>query len=176
MPFKPSLPLSLALVALIALSACGQNSPLRLTTPGKKLSRTEAREIMERATLNQAELRERRQAGAGLFGLFRGGDDPSVTVAVNRYLWNASLDVLNFLPIEAADPFSGVIVMGWGKAPGSGRSYRATVYITDPALEARSLKVALMTRAGPADRDTVTAIEDAILTRARQLRIADTRK
>ena len=94
-------------------------------------------------------------------------------VAVNRYLWAASLDVLNFLPVESVDPFTGVIVMGFGTPPGGNRAYRATIAITDPALDARSLNVALITRTGPAATETTRAIEDAILSRARQLRIAD---
>ena len=94
-------------------------------------------------------------------------------VAVNRYLWAASLDVLNFLPVESVDPFTGVIVFGYGTAPGGSRAYRATVAITDPALDARSLNVALLTRSGPAAAETTRAIEDAILSRARQLRISD---
>ena len=94
-------------------------------------------------------------------------------VAVNRYLWAASLDVLNFLPVESVDPFTGVIVMGFGTPPGGNRAYRATIAITDPALDARSLNVGLITRTGPAAAETTRAIEDAILSRARQLRIAD---
>ena len=94
-------------------------------------------------------------------------------VAVNRYLWAASLDVLNFLPIQAVDPFTGVISTGFGTPPGTGRAYRATVYITDPALDARSLNVALQTRSGPVAVETQRAVEDAILSRARQLRVAD---
>ena len=91
-------------------------------------------------------------------------------------LWNAALDVLNFLPPETVDPFSGVIVTGYGTPPGGGRAYRATVYITDPALDARSLKVAMQTRGGGAVAPaTVRAVEDAILTRARQLRVRDGR-
>ncbi|MEM1237977.1 MAG: DUF3576 domain-containing protein [Pseudomonadota bacterium] len=95
-----------------------------------------------------------------------GGD----IVAVNRYIWNASLDVLSFLPIQTVDPFTGVIVTGFGTPPGGSRDYRATVLVTDPALDARSLKVSLVTRSGPASEETVTAVENAILTRARQLR------
>lgn len=96
------------------------------------------------------------------------------TVNVNRFLWNASLDVLSFLPVQSVDPFTGVIVTGYGTPPGGGRSYRATVYITDPALEARSLKVALQSSGGrPVSPDTTRAVEDAILARARQMRIAD---
>ena len=92
---------------------------------------------------------------------------------MNKYIWNASLDVLSFLPIEFADPFSGLIVTGYGTPPGSRNTYRATVYVRDPALEARALNVALVTRSGPASTETVRAVEDAILSRARQLRIAD---
>jgi hypothetical protein len=108
-----------------------------------------------------------------IWDLFENNLDPNTTVEVNKYIWNASLEVLDFLPIESVDPFTGVIVTGFGTAPGSGRSYRATVYVQDPALDARSLRVALATRSGPADPDTVLAVEDAILTRARQLRLRD---
>lgn len=108
-----------------------------------------------------------------IWDLFSNTDDPNVTVEVNRYIWNAALEVLDFMPIEAADPFSGVIVYGFGTPPGSGQAYRATVFIRDPALDARSLNVALVSRSGPASTETVRAIEDAILTRARQLRVRD---
>ncbi|MEL7165160.1 MAG: DUF3576 domain-containing protein [Pseudomonadota bacterium] len=97
-------------------------------------------------------------------------------VQVNRYIWRASLDVLNFLPIQEVDPYTGVIVTGFGTPPGGGQAYRATVLIQDPALDARSLNVALQSRRGPAGASTVRAVEDAILTRARQLRIADGRR
>ena len=39
-------------------------------------------------------------------------------VKVNRYIWQAALDVLDFMPIETIDPFSGVIVKGFGVPPG----------------------------------------------------------
>ena len=116
-----------------------------------------------------------RVQGTSVWDLFGNNDDPNISVQVNKYLWNASLDVLNFMPIQAADPFSGILVMGYGTPPGGGRSYRATVYVRDPALDARSLSVSLQTRGGPASVDTVRAIEDAIMTRARQLRIRDSK-
>lgn len=97
----------------------------------------------------------------------------SETVAVNRYLWAASLETLEFLPVESVDPFTGVIVFGYGVPPGGGTAYRATVLVDDPALDARSLNVALATRGGPVAVETQRAVEDAILARARQLRIAD---
>ncbi len=110
-----------------------------------------------------------------IWDLFSNADDPNITVEVNKYLWQASLEVLNFLPIQSVDPFSGVIVTGYGTPPGGGRAYKATVYVQDPALDARSLKVALESRGGAVSPDTVRAVEDAILTRARQLRIRDSK-
>jgi len=111
-----------------------------------------------------------------IFDLFTGGPDESATVEVNRYLWRASLEILDFMPLEAADPFTGIMAFGFATPPGGNRAYRATVYITDPALEARSLRVALQNRNGTAvSRDVARQVEDAILTRARQLRVADGR-
>ena len=74
-----------------------------------------------------------------------GGDEIG---SVNKYLWQASLEVLNFLPINSADPFSGIIVFGKGKAPGSTQMYDATIYISDPALDARSLSVTVRSSNG----------------------------
>ena len=94
-------------------------------------------------------------------------------VKVNRYIWQAALEVLDFMPIETIDPFSGVIVMGYGVPPGGDKAYRATVYVSEPALDARTLRVAVATRAGAASPQTMRALEDAILSRARQLRELD---
>ena len=94
-------------------------------------------------------------------------------VKVNRYIWQAALDVLDFMPIETIDPFSGVIVKGFGTQPGGKTQYRATIYVIDPALEARSLRVSIQTKSGPVSTATMKEIEDAILSRARQMRKAD---
>lgn len=167
------------LAVLLALAGCGTGGGLGIgnglfskrSTPGQVDENT----LRQRQnTPVEIQNRERRERGT-VWDLFAGNNDPNVTVEVNKYIWNASLDVLNFLPIEAADPFSGVIVTGYGRPPGGGRPYRATIYVQDPALDARSLNIALMTQSGPASRETVRAVEDAILTRARQLRIADGR-
>lgn len=115
--------------------------------------------------------RESKSAGTSgsLFDIFRDG---GTQVKVNRFLWTASLQVLDFLPVENADPFTGVISTGFGRPPGGGQVYRATILISDPALDARSLNVALQTRGGAAvSTATQRAVEDAILTRARQLRV-----
>lgn len=125
----------------------------------------------------QSDALEQRQAETGtmdsIWDLFGNRQDPSTVLSVNRYIWTAALEVLDFLPIESVDPFSGVIATGFGTPPGGGRPYRATIQVTDAALDARSLNVALITRNGPASAETVRAVENAILTRARQIRIRD---
>ena len=97
-----------------------------------------------------------------------GGDEIG---SVNKYLWQASLEVLNFLPINSADPFSGIIVFGKGKAPGSMQIYDATIYISDPALDARSLSVTVRSSNGVISSVAKREIENAILSKARQLRL-----
>ncbi|WGW04996.1 DUF3576 domain-containing protein [Tropicibacter oceani] len=110
-----------------------------------------------------------------IWDIFRARPDQGQVGQVNKYIWNAALETLNFLPVQSVDPFTGVITTGFGTPPGGGQAYRATIYVNDPALDARSLNVALMTRSGPASAATVRAIEDAILTRARQLRGQDSK-
>lgn len=127
------------------------------------------------AALNEPDMRQAAR-GTRIQDLFGQTENPNQTVGVNKYLWNASLEVLNFLPVQTIDPFTGVIQTGFGTPPGGGRSYRATIQISDPALDARSLRLSLQGPGGAAvEPGTVRAVEDAILTRARQLRIRDGR-
>lgn len=158
--------LGLSLILVTALSGCGGG-----LFGGKADRAPRAEPTGAAATREQA---IERKGGSKLSDILGNSADPNITVEVNKYIWQASLEVLNFLPIETVDPFTGVIVTGYGTPPGGGRSYRATVYVQDPALDARSLKVALQGSGGGAVApDTVRAIEDAILTRARQLRVRD---
>ena len=103
--------------------------------------------------------------------LFKSGGDE--IGSVNKYLWQASIEVLSFLPINSADPFSGIIVFGKGKAPGSSQFYDATIYISDPALDARSLSVTVRSSNGTISSEAKREIELAILSRARQLRLKE---
>ncbi|MCQ0093808.1 DUF3576 domain-containing protein [Roseovarius sp. M141] len=108
------------------------------------------------------------ESGGSIFEIFQGKE---AGIKVNRFLWTASLQVLDFLPVQTADPFTGVISTGYGTPPGGGRAYRATILISDPALDARSLNLSLSTQSGTVAAGTQRAVEDAILSRARQLRI-----
>lgn len=150
--------LILALVSLI--SACSGNNPLRGTTT-----------VTPEALSSTATEADRESTIWDVFN----NDVSTSPVKVNRYIWQASLEVLDFMPIERIDPFSGIIVMGYGTPPGGRTAYRATVHVSEPALDARTLRVALATRNGPAFAETMRALEDAILSRARQIRRDDGR-
>jgi hypothetical protein len=148
------------MVAVLGLAACaGGDAELQ-------------RERAEQRTAEQFGI-----SSESIFDLFRGNADPERSVAVNRFLWAASLDTLSFLPLEGADPFTGVIVTDWGRVGGDPTPYRVTVLITEPALDARSLRVAAFRQQGgravPVGDAENRQIENAILTRARELRIAE---
>ncbi len=162
-----------SLATLFALSACGDRQAGLEGVSGEGGGDSQTAEPAEtgraEASTEEVETRET------IWNLFENRDDPNTTTRVNRYLWNASLDVLDFLPVEAADPFSGLILTGYGTPPGGEVAYRATIHVRDPALDARSLSVSIQTGDGPVARETVIAVEDAILTRARELRFQDGR-
>ncbi|HEY1615917.1 MAG TPA: DUF3576 domain-containing protein [Rhizomicrobium sp.] len=108
-------------------------------------------------------------------------DSGRVTLGVNSYLWHATLDTLSFMPLASADPFGGVIITDWYSAPSDqNERMKITIYILDRRLRADGIKIAVFrqTRAGEAWADaqvnpeTATKLEDAILTRARELRLA----
>ena len=161
-------------LAVASLSACGGDIGSSNLFGGGRAQFTPPEEAVPAARGRQAYFQGTTQTT--LRDLIGGGSDANTSLEVNRYIWAASLEVLNFLPIESVDPFSGVIVTGFGTPPGSGRAYKATILVQDPALDARSLKLSLQTRGGgDVDPATVRAVEDAILTRARQLRVQDSK-
>ncbi len=109
----------------------------------------------------------------------------SVGIGVNDYLWRASLDTLSFMPLSSADPWGGVINYDWYSDPAApSERFKATVFILDTRLRADALNVAVVKQvrgadgqwvAAPVDPQTETDLENAILTRARQLNLADAR-
>lgn len=115
------------------------------------------------------------------------GDDPAASgmpqLGVNSYLWRATLDTLNFMPLSSADPVGGVVISDWYSAPDKPDEHlKVTVYILDRRLRADAVKVSVFRQVrntnGWADAmvnpDTGIKLENAILARARELRLATT--
>ncbi len=100
----------------------------------------------------------------------------------NPYLWRASLDTLNDLPLVKADPFGGTIIYDWKSYEGAmDERIKATVYILDSRLRADGVKVSVFRQTNQdgtwvdagVDGDTAIQLENAILTRARNLKAAE---
>ena len=120
---------------------------------------------------------------SGGFRLFGGQEEAPATgsIGVNGYLWRATLDAISFLPLQSADPFGGVIISDWYADPATpDERVKVTVYILDKRLRADGLRVSVFrqTRSdgswvdATASDETARKLENAILTRAREMRIA----
>ena len=108
---------------------------------------------------------------------------PANAIGVNGYLWRATLDTLAFMPLLSADPYGGVVITDWYVNPEKpDERFKATVYILDSRLRADGLNVTVFKEVAncsggwveaPTAAQTATDIENAILTKARQLRLSN---
>ena len=125
--------------------------------------------------------------GLNLFGGAKKKDgEGGGGIGVNAYLWRATLDTVSFLPLTSADPFGGVIITDWYQPPESpNERLKLTIFILDRQLRADGLRVSVFRQIKNADGAwvdakvepaTATQMEDAILSKARELRIADSSK
>jgi hypothetical protein len=123
---------------------------------------------------------DRVYAGGRHHGGVEGGP---VTIGVNGFLWRATLDTLAFMPLASADPYGGVIITEWYANPEKpDERFKCTVYILDTRLRADALNVTVYKQVrdasgawadATASDQTAIDIENAILTRARQLRLSN---
>jgi hypothetical protein len=124
-------------------------------------------------------------SGGGFLGIGGGSAKPTPTgigVGVNAYLWRASLDTVSFMPLASADPFGGVIITDWFTPPESPTErFKVNIYILDRELHADGIKASVFRQTkgadgtwadAPVDPKTADDLENQILTRARQMRIA----
>lgn len=110
----------------------------------------------------------------------------AVSIGVNSYLWRASLDTMSFMPIASADPFGGVIITDWYSPPATPTErFKVNVFILGRELRSDGLRAAVFHQRRTADGSwidasvdpkTQTDLENAILTRARELRINTAQK
>ncbi len=168
---------ALLFAATLGLSACG---PSTSNFPGQRTG--------QGAPNNPTGEKQREsifgEDGLTLFGGGGGDSDQSggAGIGVNSFLWRASLDTISFMPLASADPFGGVLITDWYQDPKApGERFKVTVYILDKRLRADGVKVAVFRQSRSANGgewvdmavnpDTPIQIENAILVRARQLRI-----
>ncbi len=130
---------------------------------------------------------EKRETIFGAEGLLGKGkkDTEGVGIGVNTFLWRASLDTIAFMPLAGTpDPFGGTIITDWYSPPETpAERFKVNIFIMDRALRADGVKVSVFKQLRDntgqwvdvkVDPRMATDLENAILTRARQLRIVST--
>jgi len=102
------------------------------------------------------------------------------TITVNAYLWRAALDTVSFMPLTTVDPFGGVVLTDWYSDPvATDERYKLNVFVIGSQLRSDAIRVTAFQqekhgntwRDKTVDPAVASKIEDAILTRARQIRI-----
>ena len=163
----------LYLAAIVALGGCGavETSPDSYRNPKVDPDAQAAQRgsVFGTDALNILGGKKTDQGGGG------------VGIGVNSFLWRASLDTLAFMPLASADPFGGVIITDWYSPPESpDERFKVNIFILDRQLRSDGVRAAVFHQhheATGAWADTSVAaatqtdLENAILTRARQLRI-----
>lgn len=152
------------------LTAC-ENATPREVLGEEELENKEIGRIFGNDFLNFSTERDAQQGGAASGG-----------IAVNGFLWRATLDTIAFFPLAQADPFGGVIITDWHAPPETPNTrFKLNIIILGRELRADGLQVSVFRQdrnaAGqwmqqPVAAETVAALENAILTKARELRIA----
>ncbi|KDA02276.1 DUF3576 domain-containing protein [Hyphomonas oceanitis] len=98
---------------------------------------------------------------------------------VNPYLWRATLDTFENMPVDSADPVGGIVNYDWKSFPDSpDERIKATVYILDTRLRADGVKVSVFRQTNTdgtwtdatVDPETGIQLENKILQRARTLK------
>lgn len=107
-------------------------------------------------------------------------------IGVNSFLWRASLDTVSFMPLASADPFGGTILTDWYSPEDKGdERFKINVFIMGRELRSDGVRVRVFRQTMSKKGEWVEAdiasnmdrqLEDAILTRARQLRVAQMEK
>lgn len=160
-----------SLPLFLLLAACSENENLDASFPkGHKDERRESRGSL--------------MGEGGLFsigGPSRDEEAAGSPLGVNGFLWRATLDTLSFMPLIQADPFGGTILTDWYEDPSvAGERYKVNALILDKTLRADGVRLSVfkqrrdetgLWRDLPVDERLSRQLEDAVLTRARQLRI-----
>ena len=164
--------------ATLLLAACGEGVKREASYPTRQKG---SDEILYSDQKRQTVWGDGKTLGDKLFG----GDDAvaegGAGIGVNSFLWRASLDTVAFMPLASADPFGGVILTDWYENPAvPGERFKLNVFILDRQLRSDGVRVAVFKQAKQGNNwrdaavtpDMALGIENSILTRARELRVA----
>ncbi len=141
-----------------------------------------------------ADAENRLRTGGGLFGKkgitfdFLDGEETSKTssgatigLPINSVLWKSSLEVISFMPIASADPFSGVIITDWySSSSKNDQRCKLNVFIKGASLKSQNLEVNSFCQKKEKDdwvdvannQNDDLKIENAILNQAKKIKLS----
>ena len=190
---------ALSFTLLIFLFSCNDNLTeeeskelwSKAQTTGEIISRSGTK--VNSATNKELAIREaetRNTTGGGLFGkeginLFdtetkQEGGFATVGMPINPYLWSASLETLNFIPLSSADPFGGTILTDWYTTEANeNERCKINVFISGAELKTQNLRVSSFCEVfknnkwvgvKTKNQDNID-LENAILNKAKKLKL-----
>ena len=141
--------------------------------------------------LAMSDAQNRLITGGGLLGnkasfSFLGNDEDnspqisSVGLPINPYLWKASLETIDFMPLSSTDPFAGIIITDWYTAENNlGERCKLNIFVKGKDLKTDNLKVSSFCQSfennqwvnKPSIKEDNIGIENAILNKAKKLKL-----
>ena len=104
----------------------------------------------------------------------------SVGLPINPYLWKASLETIDFMPLSSTDPFAGIIITDWYTDEDNlGERCKLNIFVKGKDLKTDNLKVSSFCQSfsnnqwvnKPSIKENNTRIENAILNKAKKLKL-----
>lgn len=163
---------SAPLVMILLLTACADSVKVEADYPD-----TDKERLYRYGSLSGGE-------GISLLGGKRRGESEDQSgIGVNSFIWRAALDTVSFMPLASADPFGGIIMTDWYAAPETpGERTKVQIYVLSRELRADAVRATVFRQVAggsnswkdaPVAADSGTKLENAILSRARELRQAN---
>ncbi len=166
------------------LVSCSSEEERKMDKVGRKSNDLDVKYPMANQELRRAKRGRILLGGGSIFG---GGvydeennANPNVKGGVNKYLWQASLEVLSFMPLTSADAIGGVIITDWYEdSDNKNERIKANVLINSTELRASGVSVSLFRQVysggrwvnAKSSKEAETQLEDKILSRAREIRL-----
>ena len=142
--------------------------------------------------LAMSDAQNRLRSGGGLLGKkanfsFLGKDGESssqistVGMPINPYLWKASIETINFMPLSSTDPSAGTIITDWYTTEANlNERCKLNVFINGQELKTENLKVSSFCQSlknnqwvnMPSIKEDNIKLENVILNKAKKLKLS----
>ena len=141
--------------------------------------------------LAMSDAQNRLRTGGGLLGktanfsFLENGEEASSQITslgmpISPYLWKASLETINFMPLSSTDPFAGTIITDWYTSEtGQGERCKLNIFINGKDLKTENLKVSSFCQTltenqwvnMPSKTEENTKLENIILNEAKKMKL-----